>query len=122
MSCLFQSLGQAVGRSPEDLRADVCKYLLSQPPPVLVEGLSPEEVVRSEFPERSLEEYVEAMRNPAEFGGAVEIRAFVHMSGMAVKVETGDGRSILFPAAASGQRTVVVRWESAHFEYLRTED
>ncbi len=109
MSCLFRSLGTGVGVGAAELRAQVCDFLSTQPPPVLVDGLGLAELVRAEFPERSLEQYVATMRRPSEFGGAIEIQAFVQMFGINVKVELISGGTIFFTAAPSHQ-TIVVWW------------
>ena len=127
MSCLFRSLGQAVGLSADVVRGRICDFLLRQqqetpPGSELVDGLGVEEVVRAEFPGRTLQNYVEAMRSPTEFGGAIEIRAFVHLFGHGVVVEVGStsGQKIHFPTspAAGTDHLITLRWQNAHYELV----
>ena len=73
MSCLFISLGSLLKADLSELRAGVCSFL-EQHSGSLVDGLAAEVVL-----ETGVEKYVQKMRKPSTWGGAVEIQAVCQM-------------------------------------------
>ena len=120
MSCLFNSLGRLVGEPPQAIRGRICDWLATDP--ALMEDLSASMVVA--FDGMALPSYVARMRSPATWGGAIEIRAFVHLWRRPVRVWAIRGRRwIEFPldtevSAAGGE--CKLSWTGGHYEPIRS--
>ena len=130
MSCLFQSLGRLVNRDPGELRGEICEYLEGNPD-LIGDGTTAATVVQWES-ERALNDYCRSMRLSSTWGGAVEIAAFVNMTGKAVVVHDICGanregpREIMFEPTGrrrSRRRREVlhISWNGCHYEPLKIE-
>jgi hypothetical protein len=120
MSCLFNSLGALVGENPQAIRGRICDWLTGDP--ALMEDLSASIVVSVESG-KILESYVERMRSPATWGGAIEIRSFVQLWRRPVRVwAIRSRRWIEFPLAvgveAAGSECCL-SWTGWHYEPMR---
>ena len=78
MSCLFNSFSALVGEPPQAIRGRICDWLTTDP--VLIDDVSASTVVLVESG-KELAPYVSHMRSTSTWGGAIEIRAFVHCGG-----------------------------------------
>ena len=88
MSCLFDSLGQELKLSGEQVRDAVCNYLKTDP--VLIEDLKFSSIVQYEDSSPSLGQYVEKMSHSSVYGGAVEIQAACCIWNRACTVSYGN--------------------------------
>ena len=112
MSCLFNSFSAIVGEPPQAIRGRICDWLATDP--ALLEDLSASvvSVVESGLP---LDRYVERMRSPGTWGGAIEIRAFVHLWNRPVRVWViRTRRWIEFPCSEGVECRI--SWTGGHYE------
>ena len=122
MSCLFDSLSNAVeGYDGAGLRSRICDFLDSEGQE-LIPGHGLLDLIRAEWPDcGSVQEYTARMRLCTSWGGAVEIRAFVLLFGMAVDVEVTEvgntDRTIAFLAGPGSTRRCVLQWNGGHYEW-----
>jgi hypothetical protein len=118
MSCLFNSFGRLVGEPPQAIRGRICDWLATDP--ALMEDLSASVVVAVESG-LDLPRYVARMRSPATWGGAIEIRAFVHLWRRPVRIWAIRGRRwIEFPLAADAAGAECkLSWTGGHYEPMR---
>ena len=120
MSCLFQSLGSFVKTTPEELRRQICAYLLTDA--VLIEPDSKvSELIKfqPDIPCESLEQYVQAMSRPNTNGGAIEISAFCELYSRNVKViQVGARQCATYVEFISKPSNpwVTVSWNGNHYE------
>lgn len=122
MSCLFNSLGALVGEAPHAVRLRICDWLVSDPE--IMEDLSASVVISVESGGRQdLSGYVARMRSPATWGGAIEIRSFVHLWRRPVRVWVIRGRRwIEFPLPAGVEATGAecrLSWTGGHYTPIR---
>ncbi len=127
MSCLFDSLGHLSGHDPASLRQKICDHLQTNPD-LMGDGTDARHVIRWET-NKGLREYVQGMRQATTWGGSVEIKAFVDMSGRGVVVHDirPGGKSIKFRprrwarAAHYDAEVYHLSWNGRHYEPLRRE-
>lgn len=119
MSCLFNSLGALVAENPQAIRGRICDWLATDP--AIMEDLSASVVIAIESGQR-LGLYVDRMRSPATWGGAIEIRSFVRLWQRPVRVWAIRGRRwIEFPldvGVAAGPECRL-SWTGGHYEPIR---
>jgi hypothetical protein len=120
MSCLFNSLGALVAENPQAIRGRICDWLATDPS--IMDDLSASTVIVVES-NQILESYVERMRSPATWGGAIEIRSFVQLWRRPVRVWAIRGRRwIEFPLATGVEATgaeCLLSWTGWHYEPIR---
>ena len=112
MSCLFNSISHFVHVPPADVRSAVCKYLEDGNP--IIEGMATRDVL-----DLDRADYVQQMRQPSTWGGAIEIQAACNLYGLhAVVHDTRTSRGIEFlPIACELEpRKIELRWSGGHFE------
>lgn len=117
MSCLFQSLGYFVHVSADVLRQQICDYL-EQNPVVLQEGVHAQEVTQWSD-DTPLEEYIQLMRQPHTWGGALEIKAFADM--YACNVQVKGQRTIIFESSRPATREIHLLYTGNHYEAVVQE-
>lgn len=113
MSCLFDSLSSFVTLKSHELRQGICDYL--QTNPLLMDDLNAESVIQNENG-NSLENYVRMMRNQNTMGGAIEIRAFVNIFKINIKVRSlPNGKTIEFVQNSENPWQEII-WTGGHFD------
>jgi len=117
MSCLFDSLGHLTGQEPTLLRREICNYISRNPD--LIEGVSSNDVILWESG-LSLESYVTEMRKASTWGGCVEIKAFVDMTGIPVHVvDVRSSPTRIIKLEPSGRPSqdypLVLHWSGCHY-------
>jgi len=113
MSCLFNSFSRLIGEPAQQIRLKICDYLSSDPQ--LSEDLSASLAIRIEK-NQDLTMYVQQMRSPSTWGGAIEIRAFVKLWKRPVRVwAIRTKRWIEFPCEDGGAECKI-SWSGGHYE------
>ena len=118
MSCLFRSLSFFVDSVGEDeLRKIICDYLEKNPP--ILSDLTLQDILHVDGVDT--EDYVRSMRNPSEWGGAIEIKAFceIYQVGVVVRVRSTQKEIVFKPSSmenATCLRAVRIEWQGAHYE------
>lgn len=114
MSCLFNSLSRLTGESAQQIRLKICDYLINDP--ALYEDLSASLAVSIEK-KMELPVYIQKMRSPSTWGGAIEIRAFVNLWQRPVKVwAILQKRWIEFPCQNPTGPECKISWSGGHYE------
>jgi hypothetical protein len=115
MSCLFNSFSALVGEPAQGIRAKICDWLATDP--LLMEDMSASVVALIESGQ-PLNQYVARMRSSSTWGGAIEIRAFVHLWKRPVKVwAIRYKRWIEFPCSSGSECRL--SWSGGHYEPMR---
>jgi hypothetical protein len=112
MSCLFNSL--AAYTPGKNLRQEICDYLSTNPE--LIDGLCAADVIGIESG-MGLEAYIQNMRSPSTWGGAIEIRAYCNIYKANVKVNVvATGQWIEFVHEQPERDDVRLRWTGGHYD------
>jgi hypothetical protein len=125
MSCLFRSLGTLIKCDEDRLRQDICAYLETNPD-LMGDGTPASTVVGWESGQ-DFGSYVGCMRRRSTWGGAIEITAFVHMTGCEVVVHDVSRppsvRTITFMAREPRRNVRLhISWNGGHYEPMRLVD
>ena len=114
MSCLFDSLSTFTkGLTSFELRQAICDYLETNP--LLMDDLTAESVINSENG-LSLVDYVRTMRGQNTMGGAIEIRAFINIFKINIRVKSlPNQRNIEFLFNNQNPWREIV-WTGGHFD------
>lgn len=73
MSCLFNSIGHRLSKDPVAVRADICNFLEEHKDTKLNDMALKEWISASE--EMPIEQYLQGMRQPTQWGGGFELIA-----------------------------------------------
>lgn len=112
MSCLFNSLGQLLNIPTDTMRNEICDYLAANKP--IMDGMTTADIIAMEQPN-----YVERMRSPSTWGGAIEIQAAVNMYKARIFVENRRDRSRnieFLPLEKEPVMTLTIYWTGGHYE------
>lgn len=118
MSCLFASLGQLTSTDTDFLRQEICNYIAQNPE--LIEGVDSNHIIQWESG-LQLDEYVSRMRHSHVWGGALELKAFVDMTGIpvhVVDVRTHPSHVIKFEPSESTLKEdcrLILNWSGSHY-------
>lgn len=120
MSCLFDSLSTFVALNPYELRQAICDYLETNP--LLMDDLRAENVIELENGNKMID-YIRSMRNQSTMGGAIEIRAFVNIFKINIRVKSlPNQKNIEFVNSnsnnASNNAWREIIWNGGHFDPL----
>jgi hypothetical protein len=115
MSCLFDSLASVLSYGPAGssrLRAMICDYLNKNPN---ISGLSASDAIFAAH-NKSLDEYVMAMRKTSTWGGAIEIKALCDILSISVTVLVlSSRRYIEFLPMNVSKKHVHIHWNGGHY-------
>ena len=115
MSCLFNSLSAFVPVDPFTLRQTICDYLQENKP--ILEGLDTAFILSLEHPN-----YIQRMRNPSTWGGAIEIQCACRIWNLQIHVynDRDKGhRKMEFLPPGEPERTIELYWTGGHYEPIR---
>lgn len=123
MSCLFDSLGEALNLPGNIIRNDICNYLETNP--YLIKDVPFQNIVgwmNDNEDGMSMNEYIERMRQASTWGGGTEIKSFVNMTGLNVIVistrHEDRGKYMLFSSEDStDKRVIVLHWNGSHYTF-----
>jgi hypothetical protein len=102
-------------QNPQEIRNKICDYLAANPK---LMDLSMSEIVQADGTSPDLESYVQKMRSPCTWGGAIEIAAASQLwnCSFQVKVErTGD---LIEFIKENSQTKYGLSWTGGHYEPL----
>ncbi len=116
MSCLFNSLSAFIPQNPFALRQLICDYLQENKP--IIDGMDTRDILSFEDPC-----YIQRMRNPSTWGGAIEIQSACRIWNLQIHVyNQRDNRKIEFiPGEGSDkpERVIELYWTGGHYEPKR---
>jgi hypothetical protein len=106
-------------KNPQEIRNKICDYLAANPQTQM--GLSVSEIVQAESGQQ-LDAYIQQMRRPCTWGGAIEIAAASELWNCSfyVKVER-TGKIIEFIKEASDTK-YGLSWSGGHYEPIMRLD
>ena len=117
MSCLFNSLSHFIEQTdPQAIRQRICDYLQANSP--IIDGMNTHDVLQLDS---SSDQYIDAMRSPSTWGGAIEIQAACNIWNARIMVHdirTGHGQTIEFlpVSALTSDKTFDLEWSGGHHE------
>lgn len=121
MSCLFNSLAYFIPLPSQTIRETICDYLAANKP--LLEDLDTGVVLGLDG---TPEAYLLNMRNPATWGGAIEIQAACNLWNLSItvwNVRDPEPTRIRFEpiqrAFPEGRKEIAVEWSGGHYEPLK---
>jgi hypothetical protein len=100
------------------MRQTICDYLASNKP--IMDGMETSDILALEGPR-----YIENMRNPHVWGGAIEIQAAVNLWNARVLVENRRDHKPpieFLPLSGSPIMTLTVYWTGGHYEPVSRVD
>ena len=117
MSCLFNSLGRLLTKYPQALRQEICNYLEAGSP--VIEGMATADVLALESGIQA-GPYIERMRRPQTWGGAIEIQACACLYSVRILVKNlrnrGQKDMEFLPLSGAVTATLTVSWNGGHYE------
>lgn len=115
MSCLFDSLGRAIGKDGLKLRTEICDFLETDP--ILYDDVRVSSLLDDPETPSSLQEYVDAMRSPETWGSALEIECFCRMYSRRVVVKMiPTNTETRFGSFRSRYPDIYLEWTGGHYE------
>jgi hypothetical protein len=115
MSCLFNSLSAFIPQDPFTVRQIICDYLQENKP--IIDGIDTRYILSLEHPS-----YIQHMRNPSTWGGAIEIQCACRIWNIGIHVynqRDKDGRKIEFIPTGEPERVIELYWTGGHYEPIR---
>lgn len=113
MSCLFNSLSYFIPESSSSIRQQICNYLENNNK--IIDGIETRDILNME----SID-YIQSMRNPSTWGGAIEIQAACNIWKMSINVHDirGGTKSIIcfIPVVTEVLKTINISWNGGHYE------
>lgn len=116
MSCLFQSIGSFVQKSPVQCRADICDAM-ERTLDVLYHGLSLRNWI--EYTGTLASVYIAQMRQPNEWGGAIEIMVASVLYNVELRVEHPTFVVDFYHASATER--LRISYTGSHYEPVGRE-
>ena len=118
MSCLFNSMSYFLNEDPQIIRNKICDYLQNDRP--IMQDLSTKTILEL----GGTKNYIQTMRSPSTWGGAIEIQAACNVWGISVNVidvRTSNRNVVNFiPINNTSSKTITLEWSGGHYEPLRT--
>jgi hypothetical protein len=119
MSCLFNSMSRLFpdAPNPQEIRNKICDYLATSP---TLMDISMSEIINADGSFPDLTSYIQRMRSPCTWGGAIEIAAASELwnCSFQVKVEkTGNWIEFL---KKNSSHIYKLSWSGGHYEPLYT--
>jgi hypothetical protein len=121
MSCLFNSLSHFIPQTdPQAIRQRICDYLQANSP--IIDGMNTHDVLQLDS---SSDQYIDAMRSPSTWGGAIEIQAACNIWNARIMVHdirTGHGQTIEFLPVSTilPDKTFELEWSGGHYEPIKS--
>jgi len=121
MSCLFNSLSHFIPQTdPQAIRQRICDYLQANSP--IIDGMNTHDVLQLDS---SSDQYIDAMRSPSTWGGAIEIQATCNIWNARIMVHdirTGHGQTIEFLPVSTilPDKTFELEWSGGHYEPIKS--
>ena len=117
MSCMFDSMHYFLPEwSSVDIRNQICDYL--QNDGAIMDGLETSEIINMEGVN-----YIQNMRKPSTWGGAIEIQSACNIWRLRIIVKNfrdRNGRSVEFiPVSSNYTKTIQLEWMGGHYEPVR---
>ena len=116
MSCLFNSLSHFIHENSLQIRLKICDYLQNNQP--IIDGLDTHKVLN--FESINAETYIQNMRSPSTWGGAIEIQAACNIWNLRINVKNyrdSNNRTIEFlPLNNNYNNTIHLYWTGGHYE------
>ena len=119
MSCLFNSMSYFIPMSSDKIRSEICGYLAENRP--LVDGIETRKILEMDGGNN----YINKMRSPSTWGGAIEIQAACNLWELRIIVRNICRRyqkqnNIEFlPVSSSVKQTIELEWSGGHYEPVR---
>lgn len=116
MSCLFDSLSSFLPNvSSNELRQIIVDYLQTNPV-LMAPKVKASDIVRLETNEVHFRGYLDRMRRHETWGGALEIRSFVELFHMRVRVFVVSNRKwIEFVPQGITKGIITLHWTGSHY-------
>jgi hypothetical protein len=113
MSCLFNSLNAFIQEGSYEIRQKICNYLQENKP--IIDGLDTDFILALENGN-----YIEQMRSPSTWGGAIEIQVACNLWHMQVYVKNYRNQGMkdieFLPLNGQYEKTIHVYWTGGHYE------
>ena len=119
MSCLFNSLSHFINEPSIQIRLKICDYLQQNKP--IIDGLDTYEVLK--FESQDAQTYIQNMRSPSTWGGAIEIQSACNIWNIRINVKNyrdNNNKTIEFiPLNSNYIKTINIYWTGGHYEPIR---
>uniref|UniRef100_A0A6C0H357 OTU domain-containing protein n=1 Tax=viral metagenome TaxID=1070528 RepID=A0A6C0H357_9ZZZZ len=118
MSCLFNSLSYFIKDDSLKIRHVICDYLEQNKS--IIDGMQTKEILQYE---NNNENYIQNMRNPCTWGGAIEIQCACNIWNSRIIVlnnrDNGYRQIEFIPLSGQYERTMYLEWTGGHYEPIR---
>jgi hypothetical protein len=121
MSCLFNSLNYFIKEGSNEIRQKICDYLKENKP--IMSDMETKDVLLLES--KSVEQYIQRMRQQSTWGGAIEIQCACNIWNLKIVVKnirdrTPNAKCIEFlPVSNSYDNMISISWNGGHYEPIR---
>ena len=121
MSCLFQSIGKLIQKPHIHVRNEICNYMQQHLDDVH-QGMTMRQWIQWQLQSPNAERYVQNMRNPSVWGGAMELTIATKVYGVDIVVVDGHRKQVtefLWRDACTARKRLLVQWTGVHYDPIR---
>lgn len=121
MSCLFISIGRLVNKPHRTVRSDICNHM-EQHLQHTHQGIALCDWIKWQGMSPYPRVYIQNMRNPATWGGAMELAVATQVYGVDIVVVNGWNETLAefkWHEDCTARQTLYLQWTGAHYEPLR---
>lgn len=118
MSCLFQSIGTLIHKAHHDTRKEICDYMQSHLEHEH-QGMRLKDWIHWQLHSPNPHQYIRKMRQPSEWGGAMELAIATKVYKADIRVIDGYGIPVAefwFKDQSTARRRLILRWTGNHYE------
>ena len=120
MSCLFNSLSYFLDNMNGSQLRKIIVDNMSRDPIIIESKLKVSNIIKYEFRNMTLKNYIKKMSLSSEWGGAVEIKVFCELFHYKVNVIVLRTRkTIEFIPENNIKREVTITWNGSHYEPIK---
>ena len=125
MSCLFNSLSYFLNQNSYEIRQTICNYLQNNGN--IMDGLETKDILEILEIEEGGNNYINNMRSPSTWGGAVEIQSACNIWNLKIivknirDIDRNSSNSLIefIPLHNNINKTIYLEWSGGHYEPIR---
>lgn len=121
MSCLFQSIGELIGKTHQNTRKEICDYMQSHLEHEH-QGMRLKDWIRWQLHSTNPHQYIQQMRQPSVWGGAMELAIATKVYQSDIIVINGYGKQVaefLWKEQHTARTRLILQWTGVHYEGLQ---
>jgi len=123
MSCLFISVGRLVGKPHASVREDICNHMVRNLG-TTHQAMTLEQWIRWQDGSPEPSAYIQRMRHPSTWGGAMELAVATKVYGTDIVVVNSVNKRVAefkWREECTARCVLVLQWTGVHYEPVRVD-